>query len=154
MDKRTGARYSPPPMETRNPRGSSRNTSTLLGSWETIEYLIVGDRIDRRGNGGVSHRNSNSLDEMNSGICYFSSVFCQSVVLHRYKNFETYFEVAPIQKVGRDGRAGRCAAHGPAPLAVVRRRGALVGLGPALTVVQSPCSLSARPRPAPRAPRL
>ncbi|GBP36833.1 hypothetical protein EVAR_96078_1 [Eumeta japonica] len=60
-------------MDTRNPRGL---TDALPASWAGIGFLMERDRVDGKGGEEVGHWNSlNSLSKINSGSCYFESVF-------------------------------------------------------------------------------
>ncbi|GBP15935.1 hypothetical protein EVAR_12519_1 [Eumeta japonica] len=69
------SKWSPQPMEALSLR---RVASALFASWKGTGYLIVEDRDDGEGEGGVDHRNSHSLDEKKQQKL-FTSVMCESV---------------------------------------------------------------------------
>ncbi|GBP68099.1 hypothetical protein EVAR_51332_1 [Eumeta japonica] len=71
--------WSPPPMDTRNPRGV---TSALAGSWVGIRYLLEGDWNDEE---GVGHRNSHSLAETIKRKPCISTIGISSVELAHFR---------------------------------------------------------------------
>ncbi|GBP69466.1 hypothetical protein EVAR_48824_1 [Eumeta japonica] len=93
-------------MDTHNPKGIA---ITLPTSSEEIEQLIEEDRFCGRGRVGIGHRIRIHRMKRNSRSCYFTSVFCESVIFHSCLNNST----VRVKQWRNYRAAGLAKCHGP-----------------------------------------